>query len=528
MANRYWVGGSGNWSDDEHHWATSSDGNPGVGNLPTSSDNVFIDSNSGLSGGTITLDISDTNFCNDFTSNSGYTYKITWADGEYLAIYGSYTGENGLTWDEVYIDFDATTTGKTITTNEGTLYGINFNGIDGGWTLQDDLTITGEFGQQNGTFDANDHNITANDFSFFADTGYTPTVIMGSGTWEATTNDDDTEPWYVDQYNDQVVTFTPETSTIKFTDASEYRKTLYFYDDTGNEIGKTYYNIWFSGAGTGAFYIVGSNTFNDFKVDTPPHTVYFQAGTTQIINGTPYLIGTAGNPIILDSDVDAVEGDTLDKAPGTTIDDNSIGTIPWVDTDNVKVDDSSYATAVFSGAASSHYLKITNFGFNIPDNSIVISADVYIKGKTNVGFGEINVAELILNDEAIGEVGGLEGNLGTVEITARRSFYNLRPLLSSDDVNNSAFGFRFSVDTVQALTASINYCYISLHYITPDDSRHIISKSSGIVSCDYLNISNSNATGGANWYAGSHSVNTINNTGWIFSAANRLKLFMTH
>ena len=45
-----------------------------------------------------------------------------------------------------------------------------------------------------------------------------------------------------------------------------------------------------------------------------------------------------------------------------------------------------------------------------------------------------------------------------------------------------------------------------------------ISKSSGIVSSDYLSIQNSIATGGATWYAGANSTNVSNNTGWIFTA----------
>ncbi len=44
------------------------------------------------------------------------------------------------------------------------------------------------------------------------------------------------------------------------------------------------------------------------------------------------------------------------------------------------------------------------------------------------------------------------------------------------------------------------------------------SKSSGIVSSDYLSIQNNNATGGATWYAGANSTNLGNNTGWIFTA----------
>jgi hypothetical protein len=44
------------------------------------------------------------------------------------------------------------------------------------------------------------------------------------------------------------------------------------------------------------------------------------------------------------------------------------------------------------------------------------------------------------------------------------------------------------------------------------------SKSSGTVSCDYLSVSNSIATGGASWYAGANSTDGGGNTGWIFTA----------
>jgi hypothetical protein len=44
-----------------------------------------------------------------------------------------------------------------------------------------------------------------------------------------------------------------------------------------------------------------------------------------------------------------------------------------------------------------------------------------------------------------------------------------------------------------------------------------LSKASGIVSVDYLDIQDSNAAGGATWYAGTNSVDNGNNTGWFFS-----------
>ncbi len=48
--------------------------------------------------------------------------------------------------------------------------------------------------------------------------------------------------------------------------------------------------------------------------------------------------------------------------------------------------------------------------------------------------------------------------------------------------------------------------------------RHTLSKPSGVVHCDYLDLQDSAATGGAQWYAGANSItDPDNNTGWIFS-----------
>jgi hypothetical protein len=49
-------------------------------------------------------------------------------------------------------------------------------------------------------------------------------------------------------------------------------------------------------------------------------------------------------------------------------------------------------------------------------------------------------------------------------------------------------------------------------------TRFSLSKASGTVSVDYLSIKDSNATGGANWYAGTNSTNVSNNLGWTFTA----------
>ena len=53
---------------------------------------------------------------------------------------------------------------------------------------------------------------------------------------------------------------------------------------------------------------------------------------------------------------------------------------------------------------------------------------------------------------------------------------------------------------------------------TVNGSQHILSKSSGTVDVGFLSIQDSNATGGATWYAGATSTNVSNNLGWIFTA----------
>ena len=53
MDNRYWINGSGNWSDTSH-WSYTSGGSGGAP-APTQNDNVYFDGNSFNTGFTVTL-----------------------------------------------------------------------------------------------------------------------------------------------------------------------------------------------------------------------------------------------------------------------------------------------------------------------------------------------------------------------------------------------------------------------------------------------------------------------------------------
>jgi hypothetical protein len=72
MAERYWVGGSGNWSDNTNHWSASSGGSPGA-SKPSGGDNTHWDSNSDTGGSPflVTCDENPGSDTFDFNTNLG-------------------------------------------------------------------------------------------------------------------------------------------------------------------------------------------------------------------------------------------------------------------------------------------------------------------------------------------------------------------------------------------------------------------------------------------------------------------------
>ena len=72
--------------------------------------------------------------------------------------------------------------------------------------------------------------------------------------------------------------------------------------------------------------------------------------------------------------------------PGTVVDDASIGTAVWANgsLNNAKISDNSWAFCGTSSGGTCHYLKTTNFGFNVPGNSIVNGVVVEVKKKANL------------------------------------------------------------------------------------------------------------------------------------------------
>jgi hypothetical protein len=329
----YWVGGTGNWDNaSTTHWSTTSggsgsqgvpdttttcvfDGNSGGGNVTVSTTvSVYSVNTTGYTG-TITQSSSLT-IGNSMTIGSATTFSVgaaltvtgdltmgastVFSGSSALSLGGSLTLTSGMTLSYTgNITLTSTAIGKTITTAGKTVGStLTFNGVGGTWTLKDNLTSSTSITITNGTVDFNGKNVTATSLSnagtlttgngtlSFTTVSSTGTLTLGSGILSLSGTG---SVW------NNTGTFTCGTSTIKLTDTSSSSKTF----SGGNQ---TYYNLYITGSGTGAYTIVGNNTFNDFKCDTPPHTINFTAGSKQTLN-TFTVNGTAGNLMTLQSTV---------------------------------------------------------------------------------------------------------------------------------------------------------------------------------------------------------------------------------
>ena len=166
MATRYWVGGSGNWSDATNHWAATSNGAPAVGNLPTSADDVVFDqnSNTGTTAFTVTVDAASVANCLSF-STSALDGVMTLAGTAALNVYGSFTlpASNFTFSYSGTLTFRATATNRTITSAGNTFAcTVTFNHTAGvSYILQDAMTVSSTtLTLTTGTLDLNNFTLT--------------------------------------------------------------------------------------------------------------------------------------------------------------------------------------------------------------------------------------------------------------------------------------------------------------------------------------------------------------------------------
>lgn len=304
MADRYWVGGSGNWnSTNTGNWAATSGGSSGA-SAPVSGDDVFFDGNSD-SGSSFTVTIVASGPTVRNLTISGLDQAMILAGSTTVTIQGSISlPATNFTWSHTgAITLSGSSSSRTILTNGVTINGaMTFNSSGTTWTLQsaltlgsnDNLILTG------GAIDTADYAVSCQLFSISGSStrsltlGASTITATGSGNaWNATTTTN--------------LTFSGASSTIVLTSAS-----------AKNFIGGglTYGTV--SQGGAGAMTVSGSNTIADIQnpyKTTGATSVLFTAGTTQTLSAFT-ASGESGRVLTIES-TSAGSAATLSKSSGT-------------------------------------------------------------------------------------------------------------------------------------------------------------------------------------------------------------------
>ena len=142
----YWVGGTGDWSDSLH-WAPVSGGQGGYC-IPSPIDDVYFDENSFTSQyDTVNIDIQNATCRNmDWTGSEIYFPKFIGQTENEMYIYGSLIFNASLNlgyMGETY--FESREEGRTISMKgKSFINRVNFRGRGGGWSLMDDFSTNSE------------------------------------------------------------------------------------------------------------------------------------------------------------------------------------------------------------------------------------------------------------------------------------------------------------------------------------------------------------------------------------------------
>jgi hypothetical protein len=537
MADRYWILGTGTWdATNTVNWSASS-GGAGGASVPTAADNVFFDANSNVLATAFTVTMANNpRVCNDFTA-SGLDGTMTLAGSNIgLTVSGSLTFPT-TNFTRTYTGtttFNATTTGKTITTN-GVAFGSAtlFDGVGGGWVLQDAMSISGTNATTttltNGTLDLQSYTLSTGRFD--SNNSNTRTIAFGTGQISCTGTG---TVWTTSTVTGltttgtQVVNVTSTgSSSITVNAGSLSEANSISYNFTGGTYALTFLsvgghgvrNLDFTGyAGTwGSTSLTNVNIYGNLKISSG---MTLTAGT-----GTWTFGATSGTKTIT-TNAKTIDRPIIFNGVGGTWqlqDALTMGSTRTATLTNGTLDLFGKTLTVgtrFTTATGTKNLTFNGGTLVCPDpNTTSFNNAQPTNFTTTAGTGTGTISMTAATAKTF--VGGgstfnctlNQGGAGALTITGSNTFSNITNTVQPASV-------LFTAATTSTFT-NFNLSGTSGNLITIGSvtaASHTLSKASGTVSSDFLSISRSTATGGATWNAGANSTDGGNNSGWIFTA----------
>lgn len=548
-AAQTWSGNTtGNWSTSGN-WTSR---------VPLPQDNANI---TGLTSGTITIDMPRMGANIDFTSSTGGTINYSTTS----QFFGSSTFVSNLIVSGAANVTAAGRSSLTITC-AGKSFPQTFStsAPNGTYTFSDNFSVTGSLLLNYGTLTAS-ANVTCTAFSTNT-VASTRAVNMGTGVWKLTGTG---KIWDTFKAG---LTFTPGTATMVINDATSATKNIVLANDSS---AISYPTISYINSGTGTLSIenaagAAATTINNLNIG-PGRAVTFGITGSWIINnpnmkGVPngyvYLPGVASNyastpdsaALSITGDIDMRVRVAMDDWTPTTGQDifSKWGTSPQQGFDfhlftngklrlylsstgsNQSSVDSSVAPTISDGSIL--WIRATwrasdgRVQFFTADGSIVTPV---VGDFTQLGTDQTIALASIFDNTAALEVGSERSGL----VQAQGKFYRaqLRNGLDGTLVYDANFATKtfgansFTESSAQAATVTINGTLaqagdgrVLINTPTPGSAASFTKASGRTTGLDYVTLQDNNASGGAAFYAGVNSVSISNVSGWIFKTARTL------
>lgn len=506
MANRYWVGGTANWDGTAGtKWATTS-GGAGGASVPTPTDDVFFDANSGS--GTVTVNTGNTGAksitCTGFTG--------TFAGIQSINISGSLTLSSSMTYTYTGVmTFEAS---GTITSFGKTFGDVTVNGSGITVILADTLNVgpAKTFTLYQGTIDLNGNLLRTGIFA--SNSSLSRSISFGASAIHLTSTGASVTILNITNSTNFTWTGTGgfyramlSTATVAFTGTAANAPNLWVYSNSSTltiSFGSSFKNVDFTGSSctvSGSYNAFGNLTLAAGGTYTGLLPTFNGSGTITS-NGK-----TLGSVTVYGSGITVALNDNLNLGSSSltlqqgTFNASNFDVSVWAFSSNIsntRVLNMGSGTWTISTSGSFAWNTANTTGMTLnPGTSTILMTSSFAKTFAGGGLTFYNL---------------VQSGAGALTISGSNTFNNITN-------NTQPATITFTAGTTQTVSNfGMSGTAGSLITINSSSagSQFTLSKASGVVDAQYLSIQDSTATGGATWNAlvTSGNVDGGNNVGW--------------